>query len=130
MVELRIKLGTYMILSAFFVSWGGYLLWNNSLVPPILTLATVMAVLVVLLTAFFVFRGSRAAMNFGVILSIAAIISSLSSTAHLHSMALIFNGGLITVLDILEILGFYLFPALYIYSRIKTRNVGVKLETE
>lgn len=130
MVEFKNKLGIYMVLSSIFVAWGAYLLRKNSLVPLELTLATSLAVFIVLLTAFFVFSGSRLAINLGIVLSVAAIASSLSSPAHLHAMSQIFNGGIISLLDVLEILGFYLFPILYIYTRITGGGIGISLKTE
>lgn len=124
MVELKNQLTAYMLLSSFFVAIGSYLLRVYSLVPVTLTYATIGSVILVLITSIFVHKGSRMAMNFGVILSVAAIISSLSSPAHLRAMTEILNGTIISVLDVLEILGFYLFPILYIFERFRRKIVS------
>ncbi len=122
MNPLRRTMTFYMAGSIVFVSAGGYLLHSNSLVPAMLTYATFGAVAAVAVDAVFVATGSRIALNVGVILSLAAVVSSLSSPAHLAAMLKIFDGGLITALDILEIIGFYVFPLLYIGSRFLVRK--------
>ncbi len=116
-MSLRVRMAGYMTASIVFVSSGGFLLWYYGLVPVALTYATFAAVLAVAIDAIFVLRGSRLALNFGLILSLAAIISSAASPAHLSAMLRILDGGIITVLDVLEILGFYLFPLLYLGTR-------------
>lgn len=135
MTELRNRMASYMVASAVTVSVGGFLLWYYSLVPVILTYLTGTAVLIVMVTANSVRRGSVFAMNFGVILSIAAVVSSASSYAHLQAMSEIFHGGIISLLDVLEILGFYVFPLLYISEKLlhsmRNRNKNSsKRETE
>lgn len=117
MVRVKNLLFSYMAGSVLFVSVGALLLHVNSLVPVTLTYATTGAVIILAVDAAFVYRDSRLAINLGVVLSIAAILSSLASPAHLHAMTEIMGGGLISLLDILEILGFYLFPVLYIVTR-------------
>lgn len=98
-----------------------------SLVPITLTYATAGAVIAVAIDAFFVARGSRLALNIGVVLSLAAIFSSITSPAHLAAMEKIFDGGILAVLDVLEILGFYLFPMLYIATRFLAKKDKVNL---
>lgn len=127
MAKDSLFLSSFMLASSAFVSIGAFLLRYYSMVPVMLTYLTAAAVLSVLITSFFVHRGSRLAMNIGVILSALAILSSLSSISHLEAMTRIFRGGLITVLDLLEILGFYAFPLLYIfYWAVAARKRGPK----
>lgn len=116
MSRFNVIMGAYMVVSCASVSAGGILLRYYSLVPVILTYATAAAVMVLAANAFFVFRGSRNALNFGVILSILAIASSISSPSHLAAMGEILQGGIIALLDVLEIIGFYVFPVSYMIS--------------
>lgn len=122
MVEYRKKLAAVMWLSVATVAIGAFLLKYYSLTPVTLTYATAGADILVFITSIFVYRGSRLAMNFAVILSVAAIVSSLASPAHFQAMEKITQGGLISLLDILEILGFYLFPLMYIIMRFSSRG--------
>lgn len=113
------RLAIFMWLSSIFVTAGAVLLRYYDLVPVSLTYLTSGAVVIVMITSIPVHRRNRFAINFGVILSAAAIISSASSLSHIEAMLRILDGGLITVLDILEILGFYLFPLLYLVFRFR-----------
>lgn len=122
MVRFKSIMGGYMIASGVSVSAGAIILRYYGMVPIALTYITATAVCVLGITAYLVLGGSERAVNFGVILSILAIISSASSPAHLSAMKEIFHGGLTGLLDILEILGFYLFPAVYIISWLRQRN--------
>lgn len=122
MVRLRAMMTLYMLGSIVFVSVGAFLLNHYSLVPVTLTYATIGAILAVAINAFFVARGSRLALNIGILLSLAAIISSISAPAHLAAMEKIFDGGILSVLDVFEILGFYFFPILYVATRFMVSN--------
>ena len=118
-------MGGLMVASAVSVSAGATILRIYSLVPFPLTYATIAALLILAVTAYYVFKGSGKAMNFALVLSVPAIISSLSSPSHLSAMADIYKGGIIALLDVLEILGFYLFPAIYIIMWAKDRRKPV-----
>lgn len=88
-------------------------------VPTILSISTFIVVVILLALAFFIYKGYSIAIHIGGVLGILAIISS--ATARSHNTALLEFGTstYITILDILMILGFYLFPAIYIYFWIR-----------
>ncbi|MEM3270816.1 MAG: hypothetical protein QW157_03155, partial [Metallosphaera sp.] len=81
---------------------------------------TTYVVVVVLLTlSYLAWRGNQTAINTGLVLAVLAIISSTSSQAHLTALSEIGDNLRITLLDVLMILGFYLFPGIYIVVRLK-----------
>ncbi|MEM3670810.1 MAG: hypothetical protein QW767_03595 [Thermoprotei archaeon] len=119
-----IVLGSSMVASAFSLSIGGYLLYANSLVPPQLTALTAAAVVVALTLSYFVFHENTTAINVGTILGFAAIAFSASSSAHDKALAEFGGNPLITTLDLLQVFGFYVFPALYIVVRLVYYRAG------
>ncbi|MEM0169287.1 MAG: hypothetical protein QXR57_03830 [Metallosphaera sp.] len=106
-----------LIASSVCLSLGGYFLLG--VVPPVLSLTTYVVVVVLLTLSYLAWRGNQTAINTGLVLAVLAIISSTSSQAHLTALSEIDDNLRITLLDVLMILGFYLFPGIYIVVRLK-----------
>ena len=115
-------LSLLLVASAVSLSVGGYLLYVNALVPPILVETTLVAIVVLFVLAHFVFRGKMIAINVATILGIVALLIPFSTPAHVGVLEEIGSGGLISLLAVLQILGFIVFPVIYIIVRIVYRN--------
>lgn len=102
-----------LILSGFCLTIGGILLIGK--IPYLLTISTFIVVLVLVTLAIMIIRGYTFSIHLGAILGIMAIISSATSTAHNIALLKFGSSLYITTLDILMVLGFYLFPAIYIF---------------
>lgn len=107
-LEFRIPL----IGSAISLFIGGLLLIGK--VPSILTLGT-MIIVVILVSLSFLITRYKNLIHFGGILGILAIISSATAPAHNEALLNFGKSLYITTLDLLMILGFYVFPIIYIY---------------
>ncbi|MEM0156312.1 MAG: hypothetical protein QW597_06930 [Thermoplasmataceae archaeon] len=92
---------------------GAAILRIANLVPAFLTYGTVLAAIVVFVTAFFVNRQNNYAEFFGVLLGIISIIVT-SNPAHLSALLQFGRTAVISAADITMILGFYLLPITYI----------------
>lgn len=114
-------LSLLLVASALSLSVGGYLLYVHSLVPPVLVDTTLVAVIVLFVLAYFVFVGKTIAINIATILGIVALFIPFSTPAHIGVIEEIGTGGLIALLGALQILGFVVFPVIYIISRIAFR---------
>ncbi|BDC18174.1 hypothetical protein [Acidianus sp. HS-5] len=106
--EFRIPL----VGSAVSLFIGGILLIGK--VPSILTVGT-MTVVVILIALTFLISKYKILVHLGGILGILAIISSATAPAHNEALLNFGKSAYITVLDILMVLGFYIFPTIYIY---------------
>ncbi|QCO31196.1 hypothetical protein DFR88_03655 [Metallosphaera sedula] len=90
-------------------------------VPSLLSVSTYVVVLVLLILSYLIERGITWALNLGVILGIMAILSSSLSQAHLQALSQLGSSPSITLLDILMVMGFYVFPIAYISLWVKDR---------
>jgi len=107
-----------LLASALSLTFGGILLYVYALVPVILVETTLAAVIVLFILSYFVSRGNMVSINIATILGIIAPVMSYLTPAHVGVLEQIGSGGLISLLGILQLLGFYLFPILYVILRI------------
>ncbi|MDG6996093.1 MAG: hypothetical protein JRN52_09220 [Nitrososphaerota archaeon] len=115
-------LSLLLVASAVSLSVGGYLLYVYSLVPPVLVETTLVAIIVLFILAHFVYRGRMLAINLSTILGIVALFIPFSTPAHIGVIEEIGSGGLIGLLGVLQILGFVVFPLIYIIIRVAYRG--------
>ncbi|MEM3655745.1 MAG: hypothetical protein QXP58_04415 [Thermoprotei archaeon] len=109
--------------SALSLSMGGLLLYVYRLATPaILSGGWVIAILLVCLGVY-VLRLNVLAINISTILGILSIVVSPLIPAHREVLPGFGSTPIITLLDTLQILGFYVFPAIFIVLRF------VKLKT-
>lgn len=106
------KLYTPLLGSAICLGIGGILLFH--VVPLLISLGTLVAVIVLLLTSVAIAKGFKTGEYVGLAVSILAILGSASSTTHDNSLLKFGTSLFISVLDVLMVLGFYIFPVLYI----------------
>ncbi len=112
-----------VLLSALSLTVGGISLRLGGLVPVTLTFLTVSAIVILLIYAAYLFKtGSSKYTSIGVIFGIIAFIVSTNSY-HIRGLSEFFTTHLIylAVSDITMILGFYLFPAIYIVIWVFTK---------
>ncbi|ARM75070.1 hypothetical protein [Acidianus manzaensis] len=102
-----------LILSSISLVLGGILLIGH--VPYILTISTFVVVVILISLSFLILKGYKIAIHIGGLLGILAILSSSLSEAHLQALLQFGSSAYISILDILMILGFYLFPIIYLY---------------
>lgn len=103
--------------SAFSLLLGGILLYAYSLAPLVIVSGGwVIAALLVGLSVY-VHRSNRLAVNISTILGIISIVTSPLIPAHTGALLGFGSTLKITLLDTLQILGFYVFPALFIILR-------------
>jgi hypothetical protein len=107
-----------LIASALSLGVGGIFLYAYSLVPDVLVETTLVAVVVLLILSYFVSRHNILSINVSTVLGVVAPILSYSTPAHVGVLEQIGSGGLISFLGILQLLGFYIFPILYVILRI------------
>jgi hypothetical protein len=117
-LKLPIILSALLLASAISLTFGGMLLYIYSLVPLVLVETTFAAVVVLFVLSYFVSKGNMVSINIATILGIIAPIMSYFTPAHVGVLEQIGTGGLITLLGILQLLGFYLFPILYVILRV------------
>lgn len=101
-----------LIGSTVCLAVGGYLLYG--VVPFILTVLTYLVVLVLLALAYLVETGNWVAKIIGALMAVLAIASSSTSPAHLSALARFGSNYTISLLDVLMVLGFYVFPGTYL----------------
>lgn len=111
-------LSALLIASAVCLGVGGWLLYIHLLVPMILVETTLVGTMVLVILAYFVARGVLLAINIGMILGVIAPLITFSIPAHMGVVQEIGSGGLIGVLGFLQILGFDVFPIIYVVSRV------------
>ncbi len=124
-MQTRIVLSVLLLSSVVSLSIGGYLLYAYSLVPELLVETTFVAIVVLLVLSYFVARGVMIAINVGTVLGVIAPLITFSTPAHVGVIEQIMSGGLISLLGLLQILGFDVFPILYVILRIVYRS-GIK----
>jgi hypothetical protein len=107
-----------LIASALSLGVGGVFLYAYSLVPDILIETTLVAVAILLLLSYYVSRKNMLSINISTVLGVVAPILSYSTPAHVGVLEQIGSGGLISFLGILQLLGFYIFPILYVILRL------------
>lgn len=112
-----------VLLSALSLTVGGISLRLGDLVPVTLTFLTISAIVILLIYAAYLLKtGSSKYTSIGVIFGIISFIVSTNSY-HIHGLSQFFTTHLIylAVADTTMILGFYLFPAIYIVIWVFTR---------
>ena len=117
-MKLQNILSALLIASALSLGVGGIFLYVYSLVPAVLVETTVVAVIVLLILSYFVSIGNLISINLSTILGVAAPFISFSTPAHLGVLQQIGSGSLISFLGLLQLLGFYIFPIIYVILRI------------
>ncbi len=121
-LQIRTVLSVLLLASVVSLSIGGYLLYVYSLVPKLLVETTFAAIVVLLVLSYFVRRGVMIAINVGTVLGVIAPFITFSTPAHVGVIEQILSGGLISLLGLLQILGFDVFPVLYVILRIVYRG--------
>jgi len=111
-----------LILSAVSLAIGGAFLYAYDLVPIVLVETTFVAVVVLIALSYFVARGSMISINISTLLGITAPIISYLTPAHVGVLEQIGGGGLIGFLGVLQLLGFYIFPIVYVIVRLVFRG--------
>ncbi len=117
-MKLAPLLAFLLIASAVCLTLGGILLYYYQLVPDVLVVTTLVAVVILLTLSRFVARGNANAINISTILGIIAPIMSYFTPSHVGVLEQIGTGGIISLLGILQLLGFYAFPIIYVILRI------------
>nr|MCL7343648.1 hypothetical protein [Candidatus Aramenus sulfurataquae] len=111
LVMLRFTI--YLLGSSIALALGGVLLFGK--VPLLLTAGTLVVVVVLFLLAIAIEKSKdKRLIKAGVILALLSIITSSISSAHQEALAQFGKNAYLTELDVLMILGFYVFPLAYI----------------
>ncbi len=118
-----------LLSSSINLAIGGVLLY--SFVPIMLMFLTYIAVAILAVVAYLIEKkGYAKVVKVGAILAIISIIISASSPAHDKALLMFGSNKMITILDVLMVLGFYAFPAIYLFAflinGIKKRNASIK----
>ena len=92
-------------------------LYADSLVPTFLVETTLVVVIVLLVLSYFVLKGNMLSINVSTVLGIIAPIFSYLTPAHVVALEQIPYGGLIAFLAVLQLLGFYVFPIVFVILR-------------
>ena len=111
-------LACLLVASAISIGVGGALLLAYNLVPQYLVELTAVATLVLLVLAIFVRRANFWAINISTALGVIAPLFSLSTPAHIGVLLSLGQGLLISLLGMLQILGFFVFPIAFVIIRI------------
>ena len=121
-MKIQLFLSYLLILSASSLTVGSFFLNVNALVPIILIYTTLVAVVVLFALSYFVAKRVVIAINFGTVQGIIAPIMSALTPQHVSVLSQLLGGGIIALLGLLQILGFYLFPIIYVVLRIVFRK--------
>ncbi|MGA2874110.1 MAG: hypothetical protein ABSE82_01115 [Nitrososphaerales archaeon] len=121
-LQLKSTLSILLLLSAVSLSVGGYLLYLHSLVPLYLVETTLVAVIILYILSYFVAMGNMISINVSTVLGVVAPIMSASTPAHVGVLQQIGTGGLISFLGLLQLLGFYIFPIVFVILRVVFRS--------
>jgi hypothetical protein len=121
-MQLKLILSVMLLLSAVCLSVGGYFLYVKSLVPLFLVYTTLVAVIILYILSYFVARGNMISINVSTALGVIAPMMSASTPAHVGVLEQIGTGGLISFLGLLQLLGFYIFPIIFVILRIVFRS--------
>jgi hypothetical protein len=111
-------LSALLLGSVISLGIGGAFLYVDSLVPDVLVETTVVAVVVLLVLSYYVYKGRIVAINISTLLGVIAPIISYSTPAHVGVLEQIGTGGLISFLGVLQLLGFYIFPIIFVILRL------------
>ena len=103
-------LRTGLLGSAFSLTIGGALLWNK--VPFLISLGTMIAIFVLLL--LLLLSSNRYVALISAMIAGLEMFASATSSAHANALSEFGSSAFISTLDILMILGFYLFPLIII----------------
>jgi hypothetical protein len=117
-LQLSGLLAFLLIASAASLTLGGILLYYYQLVSTVLVATTLVAVIILLILSRFVAKGNVNAINIATILGVAAPIMSYFTPSHVSVLEQIGTGGIISLLGILQLLGFYLIPIVYVILRV------------
>ncbi len=108
-----LRFSVYLLGSSMALALGGVLLFGK--VPLLLTAGTLVVVVVLFLLAIAIEKSKdKRLIRAGVILALLSIITSSISSAHREALAQFGKNAYLTELDVLMILGFYVFPLAYI----------------
>ncbi len=121
-MKIQLLLSYLLILSASTLTVGSFFLYVNALVPIVLIYTTLVAVVVLFTLSYFVAKRVVMAINIGTVLGIVAPVMSALTPQHVSVLSQLLVGGIIVLLGLLQILGFYLFPILYVVLRIVFRK--------
>ena len=121
-MKIQLLLSYLLILSASSLTVGSFFLYVNALVPIILIYTTLVAVVVLFALSYFVAKRVAIAINIGTVLGIIAPIMSALTPQHVSVLSQLLGGGILALLGLLQILGFYLFPIIYVVLRIVFRK--------
>jgi len=121
-LQLKSILSILLLLSAISLSVGGYLLYLHSLVSLYLVETTLVAVIILYILSYFVAMGNMISINVSTVLGVVAPIMSASTPAHVGVLQQIGTGGLISFLGLLQLLGFYIFPIVFVILRVVFRS--------
>ncbi|MBW9141896.1 MAG: hypothetical protein K1T65_09500 [Candidatus Aramenus sp.] len=110
---VMLRFSVYLLGSSMALALGGVLLFGK--VPLLLTAGTLVVVVVLFLLAIAIEKSKdKRLIRAGVILALLSIITSSISSAHREALAQFGKNAYLTELDVLMILGFYVFPLAYI----------------
>ncbi len=110
-------LSALLLGSAICLSLGGLLLFVNGLVPMDLIELTATAVIIITPLSILVYRRNLTAINISTVLGFVAPTISLSTPAHIAVLLEFGHNFLISVLGLLQFLGFYLLPITFLVIR-------------
>lgn len=111
-----------LIASAISLGIGGTLLYGYSLVPNYLVELTGVVVVILFVLSFFVYKANTMVINVGTVLGVIAPAFSISTPAHVEVLESFGSSALISLLGLLQFLGFFLFPITYVVLRLAYRN--------
>lgn len=106
-------LSLFLIFSGVTIIIGAAVLRVENLVPDYLTYSTLIASVIIFLNAYFLYNGNRKAKFAGVALGVIAIAVS-SNPSHFTALAGFGQSFALSIADAMMVLGFYMFPVLYI----------------
>jgi hypothetical protein len=115
-------LGSLLLGSAVTLGAGDVLLFVYSLVPIYLVILTAAVVVALVPLSYYVIHGNKLATNISTALGVIAPISSIVNQVHVAVLLSFGQGLLISVLGLLQFLGFYLFPIVFVVLRIVYRK--------
>lgn len=120
-MQIKAILGILLLASAVSLTVGGYFLYLDHLVPNILVETTIIAVIILYVLGYFVLKGNMISVNISTVLGVIAPIVSAATPQHVSVLTQVANGGLISFLGILQLLGFYIFPVSFVVLRLVFR---------
>lgn len=119
-VEMRLLnlLAALLLGSSVTLSIGAVLLYVYNLVPDWLIELTALVVVILVPLSNFVIRGNKLAINISTILGVVAPLSSFLNQAHVAVLLAFGQNLLISILGLLQFLGFYLCPIVFVGLRV------------